>query len=131
MTPEDAQRGGEEWGRYKLRPRMTRLGSLLISHGVGAVLSPNRGRIVGALEKWEIKTSCPPRESLTAPDDLPESLSVVRVLRNWFAEVPSLTSPIIHCQCNMVRSDRASDRWPADLDCLHGSPGRGVFEYYP
>lgn len=36
---------------YKLRPRMTGLELLLISHGVDAVLNPNRGKSVGALEK--------------------------------------------------------------------------------
>jgi len=51
MTPEDAQRGEEGWERYKPQPHMTELESLLILYGVDAVLSPNRGRIVDALEK--------------------------------------------------------------------------------
>ena len=59
MTPEDAQRGGEGWARYKLLPRMTELESLSISYGVDAVLSPNREKIVDGLEKGEIKTACP------------------------------------------------------------------------
>jgi hypothetical protein len=58
MTPEDAQQGGEEWVKYKHRQRMAELESLLILYGVDVVLSPSRGKIVGALEKWEIRTSC-------------------------------------------------------------------------
>ena len=55
MTPEDAQRGEEGWGRYKLRLRMTELESPLILYGVDAVLSPNRGKTVGALENRKLK----------------------------------------------------------------------------
>lgn len=40
---------------------MAGLESLSILYGVGAVLSPNRGRTVGVLGKWEIKTSCADR----------------------------------------------------------------------
>ena len=55
MTPEDAQQGGEGWEKCTLRPHMTELASPLISHGVDAVLSLNRGRIAGALENWKLK----------------------------------------------------------------------------
>ena len=58
MTPEDVQPGGEELERYKLRPHKTELESLLISCGVDEVLNLSRGKIVGALEKGEIRTSC-------------------------------------------------------------------------
>ena len=51
MIPEDAQRGGEGLGKYKLRQRMTELESPLTLCGVDAVLSLNRGKIAGALEK--------------------------------------------------------------------------------
>ena len=72
-----------------------------------------------------------PRGSLTALDDLPESIPVVGVLRNWFTEVPSLTSPIVNRQCDVMRRNGASDRWPTSLDGFHGSTGGGVLEYDP
>ena len=58
MTPEGAQQGGVKLAKCKLPQRMTELGSLLISYGVDVVLSPSPGKIVGALEKQKIKTSC-------------------------------------------------------------------------
>ena len=72
-----------------------------------------------------------PRELLTTLDDLPESLPVVRILRNWFTEVPSLTSPIIDCQRNVMRRNGASDGWSASLDGFHGRASRGVLKYNP
>jgi len=72
-----------------------------------------------------------PRESLTTLYDFPESLSVIRILRDWFTEVPSLTGPIIDCQRNMMGGDGAGDRWPTSLDGLHGGTGRGVLEHDP
>ena len=59
MTQEDAQRGEGGWERYKLRPHMTELESPLILHRVDAVLNPNRGKIVGALENRKLKPHCP------------------------------------------------------------------------
>jgi len=72
-----------------------------------------------------------PREVLTALDDLSQCLSVVRILCDWFTEVPGLTSPIINRQCNMMRRNGASDRWPAGLDSFHGSTSCGVLKYNP
>ena len=57
MTPGDAQREGGGWGRYTPQLHTAELGSLLILHAADAALSPNREKIVGALENWEIKTS--------------------------------------------------------------------------
>ena len=131
MTAEGARRVVEGWERYKLRQRMAGLESLLISYGVDAVLSPNRGKIVGVLENRKLKPHAPPRESLTVLDDLSESLSIIRVLRNWFTEVPSLASPIIDGQRNVMRCDGASDCWPARLDCFHSGASGSVFKYNP
>ena len=84
-----------------------------------------------AWKRGKLKPHAPPRESLTALDDLPESLPVVRVLRNWFTEVPSLAGPIIDGQCNVMRRDGAGDRWPASLDCFHSGASRGVLKHNP
>lgn len=131
MSPEDGQRGGEGLERYKLRPHMTELELPLISCGVDAVLSPNRGKIVDALENGKLKPRTPPRESLTALDDLSESLSVIRVLGDWFAKVPSLTSPIVDRQRNMMRRDGASYCWSTSLDRFHSGARCGVLKYDP
>lgn len=77
MTLEDAQRGEEGWGRYKPRPHMTELESLLILNGVDGVLSLNRGKIVGALEISEIKTLSPSRM-----DHLPLLMTSLRACRS-------------------------------------------------
>jgi len=71
------------------------------------------------------------REALTALNGPSQGLSVIRILRDWFTEVPGLTSPIINCQCNVMRRNRASDRWPASLDGFHGGASRGVLKYDP
>jgi hypothetical protein len=128
MTPGDAQRGEEGWGRYKLQQHMTELGSPSILHGVDAVLSPNRGKIAGALENRKLKPHCRPHGSLTALDDFSESLAIVRILCNWFTEVPGLTSPIVYRQCDMMRGDCASDCWPASFDSVHRCTSGGVLE---
>ena len=72
-----------------------------------------------------------PGELLTTLDDLSERLPVIRILCNWFTEVPSLTSPIVHRQCDVMRRDRASDRWSASFDGFHGCTGRSVLKYNP
>lgn len=70
-------------------------------------------------------------ELLTTLDDLSQGLPIVGILRNWFTEVPSLASPIIDRQGNVMSGDGASDRWPAGLYGFHGSSSRGVLEYNP
>ena len=79
----------------------------------------------------ELKPHAIPRESLTALNDLPESLPIVRVLRNWFAEVPSLSSPIVNCYFKVMDRNGASDRWPTSLDCLHGGASRRMLKHNP
>ena len=132
MILEDAQQVGAEWARYKLRQRMTELGSQLILYGVDVVLSPNPGKIVGALERSsKLKPRVPTRGPLTTLNDLSESLSIVGVLRDWFTKVPSLAGPIIDSQCNVMCCDGASDCWSTSLNCIHCGARGCVLKYNP
>lgn len=68
-------------------------------------------------------------EALTTLDDISQGLSVVGILRNWFTEVPGLTSPIVDRQCNVMRRNGTSDRWPASFDSFNCGASRGVLKY--
>ena len=60
-------------------------------------------------------------------DDIPEGLSVIRILCHWFTIIPALARPIVDGEREVMGGDRARDGRSTRFDGVHRITGRRVF----